>query len=238
MKKGLILLLVLVFVVTAAVAFAGISTTRHNLTSTSTTDGAKATATAQGETLCGFCHIPHGGNTTVANAPLWSRSLRLTAANPYTVYGGGTTLGGTAVNQPGTNSLTCLSCHDGTIAVGQIIKYGVAKTYDMVDATGTNYLDATDKLIVVAGQSYQPNVAGAAGNDLSNDHPVGLIYNPAKAGLDALATVQGRGYKFYGAGTNQMECASCHDPHISTTSAFKRSIAGGVDFCVGCHFNK
>jgi len=235
MKRLGLFFLVAACILVAAVAFAGISSTKHNLTSSNTTS---THTTDTNATLCGFCHIPHGGDTTVSNAPLWARQLRNTTTNPYTVYGGGTTLGGTTVGQPGTNSLTCLSCHDGTVGLGVTYKNGVQATnYPMTSPT-TGMLDADNSFAnwFDPTTGYAPNIAGA-GNDLTNDHPVGLIYDPTKAGLDTLANAQSRGYKFYGASSNRVECASCHDPHISTTTKFKRDISG-VDFCVGCHYNK
>ncbi len=242
MKKFYVLALVLVFVMVAAVAFAGISTTKHNLTATGNSLSIHTTDTAA--TLCGFCHIPHGGNTSVTNAPLWGRQIRNTLATAYNVYGGGHTLANTTVNQPGTNSLTCLSCHDGTIALGVNYKNGVSTAgYTMVVGSGdvAGYLSG-NALAVAGGQSYEPNIAGSTGNDLTNDHPVGLQYAGtgavgSPAGLAALATATGRGFKFYGAGSNIMECASCHDPH-TTNAKFKRDPSAfgyAGDFCVACH---
>ena len=66
--------------------------------------------------ICVYCHTPHGANRQV-NAPLWNRSINTTG---YTIYDKPRTLN-RPIGQPGPNSLTCLSCHDGTISIDSII---------------------------------------------------------------------------------------------------------------------
>lgn len=231
MKK--IVLLVTILLTTSAVAFAGISATKHNLTSSS--PGTTKT-TDPNATLCGFCHTPHGANAAIPATPLWARGM---PTGPYTVYGMGVTSSGTPVNQPGAASMVCLSCHDGTIGLGVTYKNGVQATnYVMTTGLGngavldpdysfSNWVDPTT--------GYSPNIA--PNGDLTNDHPVGLVYDATKAGLDSLVNVKQKGYKLYGQNQDQVECASCHDPHISTTQKFKRNVTAS-DFCVGCHMNK
>ena len=68
--------------------------------------------------VCVYCHTPHGGNRQI-DAPLWNRTV-----NPgnYTIYDRPTTIGLTdRIDLPGPSSLTCLSCHDGTIAIDSIL---------------------------------------------------------------------------------------------------------------------
>src|SRR5262245_61255919 len=63
--------------------------------------------------VCIFCHTPHNASPA---APLWNR------ANPeshYRIYSSSTTQA--RVDQPGGPSKLCLSCHDGTIALGMVI---------------------------------------------------------------------------------------------------------------------
>lgn len=236
MKRVGLILFVTCLVLIAAVAFAGIANTKHNLTATGgqTTRTTDATAT-----LCGFCHIPHGGNTSVAGLPLWARS---TPTGPYTVYGAsgagsnGTTLSGTTVNAtPGTFSLTCLSCHDGTISLGTIVKNGVSTTYNM-----TGNVDANGKLVDDSNTTaYNPLI----GTDLTNDHPVGLQYRGTAATyaglINAVNGVVANKYPLYGASTDQLECASCHDPHREDTNGQTKFLRGAnATLCQDCHANK
>lgn len=66
--------------------------------------------------ICVYCHTPHGGNTQV-DAPLWNRTV-----NPgnYTIYDKPRTLN-RPIGLPGPSSLTCLSCHDGTISIDSVL---------------------------------------------------------------------------------------------------------------------
>lgn len=244
MKKALILVVVLVFVAMAGVALADVANSRHNL-SASGTLGPKTNDPAA--TVCGFCHIPHGGDTSIAGLPLWSRDI--SGIGPYAVYGdlnglaggNGATLSGTTVEQPGANSLTCLSCHDGTVGLGVTYKNGVQATnFAMIGnggfVTAGNALDWAGYVT-----AYNPVIGGSAGDDLMNDHPVGIVYTPAAtfAGLDTVANAQAAGFRFYNypAGrTNSMECGSCHDPHDASFGSFLR--VAPASLCQGCHVSK
>lgn len=103
-----------------ASAIGSIENTRHNL-SMSYSETARTTMGAiarndYGE-VCIYCHTPHGANSQI-NAPLWNRTINNSGA--YTIYDKPTTLM-RPIGQPGPNSLTCLSCHDGTIAIDSIL---------------------------------------------------------------------------------------------------------------------
>lgn len=236
MKRISLFLLVLCLLLIAAVAFAGIANTKHNLTATG---GQYTRTTDTTATLCGFCHIPHGGNTSTAGLPLWARQ---TPAGPYTVYGAstagsnGVTLSGTTVNAtPGTFSLTCLSCHDGTISLGTIVKNGVPTTYPM-----TGNVDGNGRLVDDNNTTaYNPLI----GTDLRNDHPVGLQYRgeaATYAGLiNAVNGVVANKYPLYGQNSDQLECASCHDPHREDTNGQTKFLRGlNANLCQDCHANK
>lgn len=242
------IVLVVALLAFATTAFATIANTKHNLT----TGGAGTITTDATATLCGFCHIPHGGSTAVAMLPLWARTIP--AAPAYTLYGGGFTLSATAVGQPGTFSLTCLSCHDGTIGLGTITKNGVSNTFAMTTTlnnglTANGAFQATN----IEANGYSPYI----GTDLQNDHPIGFTFpvagygvnnlpgisltvnNNGLAGASNLTGTSGAIYPLYvyAAGTDQFECATCHDPHLENTGVtqtkFLRSPNAG--FCQDCH---
>ncbi len=165
----------------------GITTTKHNLGSNSNAANNRVSDTAE---VCVFCHTPHGGSTT-APAPLWNK--RLGGATPA---GGGTYTTYASLNTPSTDgvilpvgsiSTACLSCHDGTQAMDNIINApgsggliadgggNDGRAYTWTSPGGT--VDATGKLI---------SGPAAIGIDLSNDHPIGIQY--CGGGLSGTAT--------------------------------------------------
>ena len=71
----------------------------------------KATSETQ---VCLFCHAVHILDSK-SPQPLWNQQLSTTTT--YTPYTSSTFKQTT--NQPSTRSKLCLSCHDGTVAIGQ-----------------------------------------------------------------------------------------------------------------------
>lgn len=158
-------------------ASAAIADTKHNLGSGPGPAGRNQVSdTAE---VCVFCHTPHGADTN-ASAPLWNK--RLGAAG--TPAGGGTyttyaslqtpSLDG-AVAAVGSISLACLSCHDGTQAMDNIINApgsgGLLADGGGVDGRAYTWTGSTVNL---AGRL--TSGAGLIGTDLSNDHPIGIQY--------------------------------------------------------------
>ena len=100
----------------------GIADTRHNLGSGAGPTRNTTTNTAE---ICVFCHTPHGGATT-APVPLWNKRLGAEGVpgggGSYTTYDTLQlpSLDGT-VAPVGSISLACLSCHDGTQAMDNVI---------------------------------------------------------------------------------------------------------------------
>lgn len=257
MKKAMIVVLVLSLMLVGTAAFAAVSATKHNLTGGG---GQSTRESGPGSiTLCGFCHVPHGGATGATVPPLWGRRLAGTGTYTpsYLVFGGtvagsaGVTSVGTSVkNPPGSRSLTCLSCHDGAWGLGVLTKNGidapaVAFIGNVVTpGTATNAasrLDATK-----FATAYNPAIGGAGANpDLRNDHPVGVEYRGVAAGttpgpglIDRTGSAVisgGRSYPLFGA-TFDVECASCHDPHTTAQIKFLRHPVSTL--CQDCHGNK
>lgn len=114
----------------------GITNTRHNLTMSYLTQPALLSSLSTKREImdasrndyrevCVYCHTPHGANASVS-APLWNRTIK---ANTYSVYAKPLMSGQTAT-QPGIASLTCLSCHDGTVAIDSVINMPGSSRYD------------------------------------------------------------------------------------------------------------
>ncbi|MCX7793703.1 MAG: cytochrome c3 family protein [Thermodesulfovibrionales bacterium] len=225
MKKALIIAIAMVLMA-ASVSFAIIAGSRHDLTATNFYTGAQVSA-------CQFCHTPHLRNNPVVNgAPLWNRNLPTIT---YQVYGGGQTLAGTTVGQPGTNSKTCLSCHDGTIALGDIL-VGTDSTIAGTTGGGTastitnGYMN--NAINPVTGR--MPGLG--VGGDLRQEHPVGIQVIPGRAGLKSINAMQTAGARFYNVGGNwMMECATCHDPHETDTGYQPFLRMSYASICTDCH---
>jgi predicted CXXCH cytochrome family protein len=187
--------LVIVFLIAAPVAMAGISGTLHDLSG-------RGWGSTQ---LCIFCHTPHNGVASTSG-PLWNHAPTAAA---YTLYTSPTM--NAVVGQPGSQSKSCLSCHDGTVAVDS---YGTR--------VGTNFMPA----------------ANLVGTDLSNDHPVGFTYDAALATADgglvtpASASLVVANVPLFAA---KMECATCHQVHDNTLGNFLRLSNTASALCLKCH---
>jgi predicted CXXCH cytochrome family protein len=190
----------------ATSAYAGVATTKHNL-SASGPGSVKASTETQ---ICVFCHAPHNSSPA---APLWNRQ---NPGGSYTPYTSSTTKA--AVGQPTRGSLLCLSCHDGTIALGQV-------------------LNRASPIAMAGGVSTLP--AGSAsrlGTDLSGDHPISFAYTSALAAsrgeLVDPATLKGP-VKVDSSG--QMQCGACHDAHNDTYGKFLVMSNTASALCQACH---
>ena len=162
----------------AAQAVTGIATTKHNLGSGTGPAGRNQVSdTAE---ICVFCHTPHGASTA-APAPLWNKRLGTAGApaggGSYTTYDTLQTpsLDGT-VAPVGSVSMACLSCHDGTQAMDNIINAPGSGGFDATGggADGRTYT-WTGASVNAAGRLTNTTVA-MLGTDLSNDHPIGIQY--------------------------------------------------------------
>jgi len=172
--------------------------------------------------VCVFCHTPHNANPA---APLWNRPL---SGQTYTPYASGTLQA--AVGQPNGYSRLCLSCHDGTIAIGSVHNLGGQSATIQMQGTGPGgVLPAGNTLI---------------GTDLANDHPVSFVFDGALAAADGeLVAPSGltgriRLYEGVNAGVrDSVQCTTCHDPHLTLHPKFlKKAVTGRADnLCLTCH---
>ena len=159
--------------------------------------------------VCVFCHTPHKALTGLA-APLWNRTA---SAAAYTMYGSDT-IDMTIQSAPEGTSLACLSCHDGTVALDSLINPPPGFS------AGAGTIGAN----------------GDLGNDLSNDHPISIVYDSTQdTGFVATATVALALPLFTGTGANQLECATCHNVHDPANAPFLRITNAASALCVTCH---
>ena len=192
----------------------------HNLSS-----GSPGPIRASTETqVCVFCHTPHTANPA---APLWNHAGSSVTYNVYS----STTLNA-AVPVPAAPSKLCLSCHDGTIALGQTVRNG---NIDVVDTAGT-LLDPDDSFSSTAS----PNLGGAAGNNLLNDHP--LSFAPVQDGLlvaNVTSSPPNPAVPEVKLRNSNVECISCHEPHRKDLDATVQKFLVGDNrsgrLCQACH---
>jgi len=114
-RIGLMVALVMVAGSVWAERISDIRNTPHNL-SVSGPGTVKATSETQ---VCVFCHTPHGATQGVT--PLWNRQLSNQTYTPYTSSSLDANAIQGSLDQPGGSSKLCLSCHDGTIALGSVL---------------------------------------------------------------------------------------------------------------------
>lgn len=218
MKKTALLTAALVVLATVASA-ASIKDSKHDLSSTSGTTGQKSATTTE---ICVFCHTPHN---PAQDVPLWNRTNP--GAGGWTMYASPTlTASATTKLSGGTFdadsiSLFCLSCHDGTTALGAM--HNMPTVADVTPAMSAVYAKI-----------------GGGTKDLTNDHPVGFDYAAAQAQdaglvLKATASTALGGNAFFGAAGNNIECASCHKVHDPANAPFLRIANTGSALCLACH---
>ena len=207
---------------TGGMATASVLDSKHNL-STSGPGPVKAVSETQ---VCVFCHTPHGADQT-AGAPLWNRA---TSTATYTPYLSSTT---DALQVPGTtgipggSSKVCLSCHDGTLAIGVV--------GNLNGKTTTIAMQGTNSGLMPGGSGADTGDTRNLGVDMSNDHPISFTYDialssndgelrppPVVSGSNTIVGNRGFGVKpTFPLESSQMQCPTCHDPHLSTSTAPK-----------------
>ncbi|HSG77805.1 MAG TPA: cytochrome c3 family protein, partial [Burkholderiales bacterium] len=216
-------LLLLLMLPGLALAQVSIVSSKHNLSS-SGTGSIKASSESQ---ICVFCHTPHGSSSI---AQLWNKQ---TTSADYTLYSSDyiTSLPSyPAPAQPKTRSKLCLSCHDGTVALGSV--------YNLPGSGGGS---GGTIAMTQSGSPITTMPAGAAGylgTSLTNDHPVGYMYDRTKD-----PELADRGLWPWNtavkldpdASTGTVECQTCHEPHNNQFTKFLRVSNANAALCTFCH---
>ena len=190
--------------VSSAVAQNRVSETVHNLSAS----GPGRVRAASESQVCIFCHAPHN---TGGERPLWNRNLPITS---YQIYQS-TTLDA-QLGQPTGASKLCLSCHDGTIALGSV-------------------LSRSDQ-IRMSGGDFIPSGLSHLGTDLSDDHPISFFYTSGLAASDRqLVAPSALPTEVRLDANGQMQCTSCHDPHHNRFGKFLVLRREFGELCMACH---
>jgi len=257
------------FLITLALAYAGawarsaggegLAGTAHDFTASGSGD----VKGQDGTGLCTFCHTPQRGPGARL---MWNH-----ASSPNTFrWDAASTFGGTPLPQisgatyAGT-SARCLSCHDGSVAIGDVAEFQGQAGSGPANLAPAHMTDFAIK--------YQVGVGG----DLSGNHPVGVPYplgrvpnhyngvstgqaggvfaaNEWQPDPSTSASANIRLYVDDGTGNIStmapgaitmnagIECSSCHDPHnrASVDAMFLRGKLAGRSradgyLCEQCH---
>ncbi len=185
---------------------ASILNSKHNLSISG-----PGTIKASGESeVCIFCHTPHHARQDIPY--LWNRSAQTTNYTPYA----SSTLSAT-VGQPTSASKLCLSCHDGTIALGAVLS----------EPTPISFMGAN----TLSGRS------SSLTTDLSDDHPVSFDYQSSitSGNLELVDTTALIGSQVQLDSTGQLQCTACHDPHDDAWGKFLVMSNQNSALCIKCH---
>ena len=174
--------------------------------------GSSSPITGARPDACSYCHAPHSG----LNMGLWNQKL---TTQVYTNYTSDTEKNVGRQPTLGRSSNQCLSCHDGTVAVGATVAYGQVATQGSM------------------------NSWDVFGSNLQSSHPFSLVL-PMKDNVDLVASLVANGHtgditgavKLVG---GNVECVSCHNPHVQAKDLISQNFlvknSSNGQLCLACH---
>jgi len=174
--------------------------------------GTKSPISGARPDACNYCHAPHSG----LNLGLWNQRL---SKQTYTLYSSTTEANTGKQPMVGYVSSQCLSCHDGTVAVGDTVVAGQVTT---------------------TGSMTSQDVFG--GGKLQTSHPFSLLL-PLKDNIDLAKTVKGgstidptHAVRMI---NGNVECTSCHNPHVQAKDMVSQNFlvkdSSNGALCLACH---
>lgn len=174
--------------------------------------GSKSPITGMRPDPCAYCHAAHSG----LNVGLWNQKL---TTQVYKTYTSDTEKNAGSQPRLGSSTNQCLSCHDGTVAVGTTVAYGPVTTH---------------------GSMYS---ADAFGSNLQTSHPFSMAV-PLKDNIDLAASLVARGKSADPTGAvklinGNVECISCHNPHVQARDPVSLNFlvrdSSSGQMCLACH---
>lgn len=164
---------------------------------------------ASEDQVCIFCHTPHNASPIGA---LWNRSLSPQAYSVYTSRALDAKPG-----QPTGSSKLCLSCYDGTIALGSVLSQSTP-----IQMTG--------------GVTTMPAGTSNIGTDLRDDHPISFVYDSSLASKDGrLRDPIGLPHQIKLDSNRELQCTTCHDAHNNAFGDFLVMRNTASEMCISCH---
>jgi len=198
-----LLLIFTVFMLLASQALAGVKNSKHDLSASSS---ANIKSNSEQE-VCVFCHTPHNSSP---QAPLWNRA---SSGQNYQPYSSSSALAN--IGQPTGASVLCLSCHDGTIALGDVLSRGNQ---------------------IPVNSTFMPAGPTRIGTDLRDDHPISFNYTSNLANSRGeLANPGSLNGPVKLDKNGQMQCTSCHDAHNTDNGKFLVMQNVESSLCKTCH---
>lgn len=174
--------------------------------------GSSSPVTGARPDACAYCHAPHSG----LNGGLWNQKL---TTQIYSTYSSNTSKNISVQPALGSASNQCLSCHDGTIAVGATAAYGQVTTKGSM------------------------NPADVFGSNLQSSHPFSLAL-PIKDSIDLVASLASNGQTADPTGAvklinGNIECTTCHNPHVQAKDPVSLNFlvkdSSNGQLCLACH---
>lgn len=177
----------------------------HNLSS----GGPGVVRAAMEDQVCIFCHAPHNSSPI---KPLWNRSMSLES---YTIYTSRSL--DAEPGQPTGASKMCLSCHDGTIALGSV-------------------LSQNSPILMSGGVTAMPAGPGHIGTDLADDHPISFRFDSALTAKDPkLRPPSSMPHELKLDQNSELQCTTCHDAHNNSFGKFLVMRNTSSELCNSCH---
>ena len=204
MKQYLSMLLLILLVAAPDAGAQSIINTEHNLSATGPGD---VRALSESE-ICIFCHTPHN---SLPSSPLWNKD---DPGYTYTLYHSSTVEA--VPGQPDGSSILCLSCHDGTTALGSV-------------------LSRSGEIGFTGGISTLPPGSSNISTDLADDHPISFDYTTGLAAADGQLKDPKAIVPPVSLQNGRMQCTSCHDPHRNRTNDFLVLTHQFSELCFSCH---
>lgn len=174
--------------------------------------GSKSPVQGARPDFCAYCHAPHTG----LNQGLWNQTL---TTQSYTVYTSDTEKNRSTQPLLGDDSNLCLSCHDGTVAIGATVAYGQVATH---------------------GSMYSSDVFGS---NMQPSHPFSLVL-PMKDNIDLIDSLVSKGKTGDPTGAvklinGNIECTSCHNSHVQAKDQISQNFlvrdSSRGQMCLACH---
>ncbi len=209
MRIGILLaaLTILVTGTSIKAQIAGDAMGAHNLQ-----PGSQSPVTGARSDSCAYCHAPHSG----LNGGLWNQKL---TTQVYSTYNSSTAKNKDTQPALGNVSNQCLSCHDGTVAVGATVAYGQVTT---------------------RGSMLSSDVFGS---NMQSSHPFSLAL-PLQDNITLAASLAASGTTADTTGAvrlikGNVECTSCHNPHVQARDPVSLNFlvkdSSNGQLCLACH---
>lgn len=174
--------------------------------------GGRSPITGSRPDACAYCHAPHSG----LNTGLWNQKL---TTKTYTTYASKTEKNTGRQPTLGASTNQCLSCHDGSVAVGTTVVYGQVTTRGSMDA------------------------ADVFNGAMQSSHPFSLNM-PFQDNIHLAASLKANGKTADPSGAvklidGNVECLSCHDPHVQAKDVLSQNFlvknSSNGQMCLACH---